>query len=103
MHYHNTHNVGKNVHSKEAHIPNIIDMGSFKIDLNAPKRHVPNLVMRDAHAAKVEEAKPSFARKVYNTGKDALGAYAKVKAVEYAGKSLKHVGDKIAQGIMDTA
>lgn len=27
-------------------------MGSYKIDLNAPRRHVPNIVMRDAHMAK---------------------------------------------------
>ncbi|MFO0203213.1 MAG: hypothetical protein ACK528_08805 [Alphaproteobacteria bacterium] len=32
-------------------------MGSYKIDLNAPKRHVPNIVMKDAHIAKMEANK----------------------------------------------
>jgi hypothetical protein len=33
-------------------------MGSYKIDLNAPKRHVPNIVMKDAHIAKMEAKEP---------------------------------------------
>ena len=57
MHYFSTHPVGKAGSMKEAHVPNIIDMGSYKIDLNAPKRHVPNNVMRDAHIAKMEATK----------------------------------------------
>ena len=58
LHYHHTKNVGKYEEKKSAHEPNIIDMGSYKIDLNAPKRHVPNKVMRDAHLAKIESEKP---------------------------------------------
>lgn len=32
-------------------------MGSYKIDLNAPKRHVPNKMMRDDYLAKIQAEK----------------------------------------------
>ena len=51
--------VGKHKDEKTTtHIPHIVDMGSYKIDLNAPKRHVPNKMMRDAHLAKIDSEKP---------------------------------------------